>query len=85
MDRITNGGVIMETVSFRHGALSETYEKQANQQGYTFGEYADFVQKVGFGIIAGHINGIITESEYDKILKRFGNKILVKYLKPLKP
>lgn len=33
--------------------------------------------------MAEHINGLITDSEYDKILKRFTNKLLVKYLMPL--
>ena len=72
-----------ESIIFKHGAIAKPYEKQANDQGYTFGENADFVEKIGFGIIAGHINGIITDSEYNKILKRFGDKLLAQYLKPL--
>ena len=45
------------TVEFYHGAFCDTYEKQANRQGYTFGDKADFVEKVGFGIVAAHIHG----------------------------
>lgn len=71
----------MKTVGFHHGALADDYEKQANEQGFTFGDKAKFVQEVGFGLIAAHIHGCITDSEYDKILQRFQKKILVKNLK----
>lgn len=70
-------------VGFHHGLMADLYEEQANEQGYTFGEKADFVEQVGFGLVCAHIHGCITDSEYDKILKRFQNKILVKNLKPL--
>jgi len=69
------------TVEFHHGALSDSYEKQANKQGFTFGEQADFVEKVGFGLVCAHIHGCITDKEYDKILERFQKKILLKELK----
>ena len=68
-------------IEFYHGALADTYEEQANKQGCTFGDEADFVQKVGFGLIAAHIHGCITDSEYDRILRRFQTKILLKFLK----
>ena len=71
-------------VEFYHGALADDYEKQANEQGFTLGEYAEFAQNVGFGLVAAHIHGVITDSEYDKILQRFQKKILVKNLKPWK-
>lgn len=71
-------------VEFHHGALADSYEEQANEQGYTFGDMADWVQKIGFGLICAYIHGCITEKEYDRILHRFQTKILVKNLKPLK-
>lgn len=70
-------------VEFHHGALSDTYEEQANKQGLTFGDYAKFVQDIGFGLVAAHIHGAITDSEFDKILQRFQKKILLKHLKKL--
>lgn len=73
------------TVEFYHGALVDTYEEQANKQGFTLGDYAEFAQKVGFGIVAAHIHGCITDSEYDKILRRFQTKIISKNLKELTP
>ena len=69
------------TVEFYHDALADTYEEQANKQGFTLGDHAEFAQKVGFGIVAAHIHGYITDSEYDKILRRFQTKIIMKNLK----
>jgi hypothetical protein len=72
----------MKEVGFYHGALSDSYEKQANKQGYTLGDKAKWVQKVGFGLVCAHIHGCITDGEYDKILRRFQQKVLLKNLKP---
>lgn len=72
----------MKTVEFYHGALSDSYEKQANVQGFTLGEKAEWIQQVGFGLVCAYIHGCITDSEYDKILKRFQKNILLKNLKP---
>lgn len=73
-------------IEFHHGALADDYETQANRQGFTFGEDAEFVNKVGFGIVAAWIHGVITDSEYEKILARFQKKILIskKFLKKLR-
>jgi hypothetical protein len=72
-------------IEFHHGALADDYETQANHQGFTYGENAEFVNKVGFGIVAARIHGVITDSEYDKILARFQKKILTskEYLKKM--
>jgi len=70
-------------VEFHHGALSDSYEEQANAQGFTFGDEAKWVEKVGFGLVCAHIHGCITDGEYDKILRRFQQKILLKKLKAL--
>ena len=72
-----------KTVSFYHGALADPYEDQANEQGFTLGNKAEFVQKVGFGLVAAHIHGVITDKEYDKILQRFQKKLITKNLIPL--
>lgn len=71
------------TVEFHHGALCDDYEKQANDQGFTFGDDAEWVQNVGFGLVCAHIHGCITDGEYNKILQRFQRKILLKSLKRL--
>lgn len=58
-------------VRFAHGVWADDYEKQANEQGYTFGEEADRLQQIGYTLVFSHINRIITDSEYDRILRRF--------------
>lgn len=70
-------------IAFHHGALTDSYEAQANMQGFTFGENADFVERVGFGLVAAHIHGCITNAEYDRILKRFQQKILMECIKKM--
>lgn len=72
----------MKMVEFHHGALADTYEKQARAQGFTFGAKAEWVQKVAYGLICAHIHGCITDGEYSKILQRFQQKVLLKNLKP---
>ena len=73
------------TIEFHHGALADSYEKQANTQGFTYGRKAEWVQNVGFGLVCAHIHGCITDGEYGKILRRFQQKILTnpKFLKRL--
>lgn len=72
-------------VELHHGALADPYEEQVAKYGLTYGEQADWVEKIGFGLVCAHIHGCITDSEYDKILQRFQKKILLnkKYLKRL--
>lgn len=73
------------TVEINHGALADSYEKQMNQYGFTYGEYSEWVENIGFGLVCAHIHGCITDSEYDKILQRFQKNILLSkdYLKRL--
>lgn len=35
-------------IGFQHGALCDSYEKQANEQGYTLGEKAELFDKIAF-------------------------------------
>ena len=72
-----------KTVTFYHGALHDPYEKQANDQGFTLGSKAEFIQKVGFGLVAAHIHGVITDKEYDRILERFQKKLITRNLIPM--
>ena len=72
------------TVGFHHGALADEYEKQANEQGFTFGDLADWIEEVGKSLTCLWIHGCMTDKEYDRILQKFQKKILVKNLKKLK-
>ena len=69
------------TVEFHHGALADTYEEQANAQGFTFGEMAEWIEEVGKGLTCLWIHGCMTDKEYDRILQKFQKKILIKNLK----
>ena len=69
-------------VTFCHGALSDPYEKQANTQGFTLGDKAELMDKLGFGLVINHIHGTLTDSAYDKALQKL-QKQIVKNLKPL--
>ena len=71
------------TVEFHHGALCDTYEEQANAQGFTFGDMAEWIEEVGKGLTCLWIHGCMTDKEYDKILQRFQKKVLIKNLKKL--
>lgn len=73
------------TFEIHHGALADSYEEQMNKYGFTYGEQADWVEKIGFGLVCAYIHGCITDSEYDKIMQRFQKKILLSkdYLKRL--
>lgn len=69
------------TIGFHHGALSDSYEEQANAQGFTFGDMADWIEEVGKGLTCLWIHGCMTDKEYDKVLQRFQKKILIANLK----
>lgn len=69
-------------IGFHYGALSDPLEKQANEQGYTFGDKADLVQNACHDMIMLHIHSVITDGEYKKILPRF-HKWAANFLKPL--
>ncbi len=72
-----------KTIEFSHSAFADSYEKQANAQGYTFGEDTEFVQRVGDGLLEAWFHKCITDTEYVRILDRFQKKILMKNLKKI--
>lgn len=71
------------TVMFRHGGLAPSYEEQANEQGFTFNDKADFIQRLGDGLVMAHIHGVLTDSQFDKAIEKFHKKVIVKHLKRL--
>lgn len=70
------------TVEFYHGALSDPYEQQANEQGFTLGEEKELLEKLGFSLVLAHIHGLLPDGEYSKALARLQKK-LVRALRPL--
>lgn len=69
-------------VGFHHGALSDSYEKQAQEQGFTLGDKAELFDKIGYSYNMLRIHGYITESQADNICKKI-QKNLVKNIKRL--
>ena len=69
-------------VGFFHGALCESYEKQANDQGFTLGDSAEKLQKCGTNLVHVWIEGLLTDSQYDKALHKLQKKLL-NALKPI--
>lgn len=69
-------------IGFRHGALCDSYEKQANEQGFTLGDKAELFNKIRFSYNMLWIHGYLTDSQADMVCKKI-QKQLVKNLKPL--
>lgn len=69
-------------VGFNHGALCDSYEKQANEQGFTLGDKAELFDKVAYSYNLLRIHGYLTDSQADSVCEKI-QKQLVKNLKPL--
>lgn len=69
-------------VIFYHGALCDSYEKQANEQGFTLGDEAELFDKIGFSYNLLYIHGYLTDSQADMVCKKI-QKQLMKSLKKL--
>lgn len=72
----------MSEVGFYHSAFADSYEKQANEQGYTLGEKAEEFDKIAFAYNMLRIHGYFTEKQEESICKKI-QKNLVSCLKPL--
>ena len=71
-----NDGKDAAYVSFHHGALCDSYEKQANKQGFTLGDKAQYLQELESCLIKAHIHGLLTDSEYDRSLRRLQQQLM---------
>lgn len=73
----------MAEIGFYHGAFVDSYEKQANDQGYTLGDKAEMFDKIAFSYNMLRIHGFLTDKQEESICQKI-QKRLVKNLKPLK-
>ena len=71
----------MKTIGFHHGALADSYEAQANAQGFTFGDKAKSVEDMGASLLKLWFYDCITDSEYKRILRKFQENVLMKDIK----
>ena len=73
----------MKEINLNHGLFSDTYEEQLNTQGYTLGDKAEWVEKIGYGLKAAYTQGCISDSQFKAIIERFSERVIVKNLKKL--
>ena len=69
-------------VGFRHGTLCDSYEKQANKQGFTLEDKAELFDKIAFSYNMLRIHGFLTDKQADIVCKKI-QKQIIKNLKPL--
>lgn len=72
----------MVQVGFYHSAFADSYEKQANEQGYTLGDKAETFDKIAFAYNLLRIHGYFTDKQEESICKK-NQKNLVASLKPI--
>ena len=72
----------MSQIEFAHGALCDSYEEQANRQGYTLGQKAAFFVKVAFAYNLLRIHGFLTGAQTDSVCQKIQKK-LVSDIRPI--
>lgn len=72
----------MKQIGFHHGALADSYEKQANEQGFTLGDKAELFDKIAFSYNLLRMHGYLTDKQADCVCQKI-QKNLVKNIKPL--
>ena len=72
----------MSEIGFGYGALCDDLEKQANEQGYTMGEFGESAEELRKAILKLRFAGILTHSERDKCFNKLQKRI-IKELKPI--
>lgn len=70
-------------VGFWHGALSDSYEKQANEQGFTLGDKAQMFDEIKSAYDTLMYYKLLTDSQANSVCNKI-QKQLVKSLKKLK-
>lgn len=63
-------------IKFNHGTISESYEKQANAQGFTLGEKAEAFESIRHAYNRLRINGYLTSSQADSVCKKIQNNLV---------
>lgn len=73
----------MKEIGFAHGIFADSYETQANEQGYTLGKKAELFDDVAYSYNMLRLHGYLTDSQADSVVQKIQKK-LVANLKPLK-
>lgn len=69
-------------IGFWHGAFADSYEKQANEQGYTLGNNAKHFDEIAHAYNMLRLHDYLTESQAESIRNKIQKK-LVNNIKPL--
>jgi len=64
-------------VVFSHGALSMTYEEQANRQGLILGNKAELAEKLRDAILVLMFNDVLTDAQRWNAFQRLQKKVLI--------
>lgn len=70
-------------IGFYHGALCDSYEDQANEQGFALGDKAELFDKIGYAYNLLRVRGYLTDSQVAVVCKKI-QKDLVKSVKKMK-
>lgn len=70
-------------ISFYHGALCDSYEDQANEQGFTLGDKAELFDKIRNAYSLLRVRGYLTDSQVDVVCKKI-QKDLVRSVRKMK-
>lgn len=73
---------MVKAVGFGYGALCDSLEKQANEQGFTLGEKSKLFEKLRFSLNMVTIHGLVTDSQANKAFEKLNNQV-VKSLIPI--
>ena len=68
-------------IIFSHGAMTMSYEEQANRQGFTLGDKAEKAEELRHAILILLFNDVITDSQRWNIFQRLQKKFLIPNLK----
>ena len=63
-------------IEFIHGVMRDSYELQANRQGFTLGDKKDCFDKMADSLIYCKIGGLITDEQYDYALNNLELKMV---------
>lgn len=64
------------TIKFQYDIFAASLEEQANNQGYTLGDYSETAEEIIDALIMLRMRALITNREYEKITARLYKKLL---------
>jgi hypothetical protein len=72
----------MAEVGFVYGAVTDSLENQAKNQGYTLGGKREILENMKYGLVLNYLHGTLTDSAYERALQKL-HKQVIAALKPI--